>query len=68
MKDTIPNAKFVAYNIFTFEWFHLKLYGRFYFSLAKNASAGTISEDLVICYLTKTLLNSVNKIDIAIQK
>jgi len=48
MKDTIPNENFVAYNIFTLEWVHLKFFGRFYFSVSKNASAGTISEDLVI--------------------
>jgi len=64
MKDTIPNENFRAYNIFTFEWVHLKFYGRFYFSVAKNASAGTISEDLVICYLTKSLLNDVNNVAI----
>ena len=40
MKDTIPNESFVAYNIFTFEWVHLKFYGRFYFYVAKNAFAG----------------------------
>ena len=66
MKDTIPNENFVTYNIFTFEWVHLKFYGRLYFSVSKNASAGTFSEDLVICYLTKNLLNGVNEIDVAI--
>ena len=68
MNDIIPNESFVAYNIFTFEWVHLKFYGRFYFSVAKYASAGTISEDLVICYLTKDLLNDVNETDVAIKK
>jgi len=66
MKDTIPNENIVAYNIFTIRWVHLT--DDFYFSVAKYASASTISKDLVICYLTKDLLNDVNETDVAIQK
>ena len=38
------------------------------FLCRKNASAGTIFEDLVICYLTKHLLNDINEIEVTIKK
>jgi len=34
----------------------------------KKRFRGTISEDLVICYLTKYLLNDVNEIHVTINK
>jgi len=38
------------------------------FLCRKNASAGTLSEDLVIYCVTKHLLNDINEIDVTIKK